>query len=68
MAGGIYAAILGVSSLAKEESEGTVEFLYSKPVTRSRIVTAKILANAFYTFLYFIIIVFYYNYNFNYNR
>ena len=47
MAGGIYAAILGVSSLAKEESEGTVEFLYSKPVTRSRIVTAKILANAF---------------------
>ena len=57
MAGGIYAAILGVSSLAKEESEGTVEFLYSKPVTRSRIVTAKILANAFILFI-FIIIVF----------
>ena len=56
MAGGIYAAILGVSSLAKEESEGTVEFLYSKPVTRSRIVTAKILANAFILFIFIIIL------------
>ena len=41
MAGGVYAAILGVSALVKEESEGTIEFLYSKPVTRSKIVTAK---------------------------
>ena len=45
MAGGVYAAILGVSALVKEESEGTIEFLYSKPVTRSKIVTAKILAS-----------------------
>ena len=29
MVGGIYAAILGVSALVKEESEGTIEFLYS---------------------------------------
>ena len=57
MAGGIYAAILGVSSLAKEESEGTIEFLYSKPVTRSKIVTAKALASGL-IFLIFIIIVF----------
>lgn len=53
MAGGIYAAILGVSALIKEESEGTIEFLYSKPVTRNNIVTAKLLANfvIFYIFL-----------------
>lgn len=53
MAGGIYAAILGVSALVKEESEGTIEFLYSKPVTRKKIITAKVLANAviFYIFL-----------------
>lgn len=53
MAGGIYAAILGVSALVKEESEGTIEFLYSKPVTRNKIITAKVLANAviFYIFL-----------------
>ena len=53
MAGGIYAAILGVSALVKEESEGTIEFLYSKPVTRNNIVTAKLLASSviFYIFL-----------------
>lgn len=56
MAGGVYAAILGVSALVKEESEGTIEFLYSKPVTRSKIVTAKILASIV-IFLVFIIIV-----------
>ena len=53
MVGGIYAAILGVSALVKEESEGTIECLYSKPVTRNKIITAKVLANAviFYIFL-----------------
>ncbi|MGL5086250.1 MAG: ABC transporter permease subunit [Clostridium sp.] len=44
MAAGIYGAILGVSALIKEESEGTIEFLYAKPVTRSKIVTSKLLA------------------------
>ena len=56
MAGGIYAAILGVSALAKEESEGTIEFLYSKPVTRSNIVTSKILASAVIYFIFIIIL------------
>lgn len=45
MAAGIYGAILGVSALIKEESEGTIEFLYSKPTTRSRILIAKLLAS-----------------------
>lgn len=45
MAGSIYASILGVSSLIKEESEGTIEFLYAKPVCRSSIVTSKLIAD-----------------------
>lgn len=56
MAGGIYAAILGVSALVKEESEGTIEFLYSKPVTRSNIVTAKILASTVMFFIFIFIL------------
>ncbi len=40
----IYALILGVSALIKEESEGTIEFLYSKPTSRIQIVTFKLAA------------------------
>ena len=46
MAAGVYGAILGVSALIKEESEGTIEFLYSKPTTRSKILIAKLLSSA----------------------
>jgi len=41
--GSIYTALLASSILAKEESEKTIEFLLSKPVTRTRIVTEKLL-------------------------
>lgn len=41
--GGIYAAILGGTILLKEENDKTIEFLYSKPVSRNNIVTSKIL-------------------------
>lgn len=53
MAAGIYGAILGVSALVKEESEGTIEFLYSKPITRGKIVTSKLCASVliFYMFI-----------------
>lgn len=56
MAGGIYAAILGVSALVKEESEGTIEFLYSKPTSRSSIVTAKLSASVVIFFIFIIIV------------
>lgn len=46
MAAGIYGAILGTSALIKEETEGTIEFLYSKPVKRREIVIAKFLSSA----------------------
>lgn len=42
--GSIFAALLASNIIAKEENEKTVEFLLSKPVTRTQIVTEKLLA------------------------
>lgn len=42
--GAIQAMIFGVSILSKEVREKTADFLLTKPVTRSQIVTSKILA------------------------
>ncbi|MCK8060722.1 MULTISPECIES: ABC transporter permease subunit [unclassified Fusibacter] len=43
LAVGIMSMMLGVSVLSKEEGEKTIEFLNAKPMTRSTIVTEKIL-------------------------
>ena len=56
MASGIYGIILGVAALSKEEKDGTIEFLYSKPVTRSKIVTSKLSASALIMFIFIIIV------------
>jgi ABC-2 type transport system permease protein len=52
MAGYIYAGMLGAKSLIKEESEGTIEFLYAQPASRTKIVTMKLLSSiaVFYLF------------------
>jgi ABC-2 type transport system permease protein len=52
MAGYIYAGMLGAKSLIKEESEGTIEFLYAQPASRTKIVTMKFLSSiaVFYSF------------------
>ncbi|WP_260631246.1 ABC transporter permease [Bacillus sp. S/N-304-OC-R1] len=42
--GSIYAAMLASNILAKEENEKTIEFLLSKPVSRSQIVGEKLFA------------------------
>ena len=39
-----YAVYLGVSCIAKEDRQGTAEYLFTKPVSRGRIVTAKAIA------------------------
>ena len=39
----IYGGILGTSALSREENEGTIELLYSKPITRSSIVLSKLI-------------------------
>lgn len=44
LGGSIFAAILGISALAKEEQSHTAEFLLSHPVSRSKILTNKALA------------------------
>lgn len=41
--GSLYSAILGSTILIKEESDKTIEFLISKPVSRNNIVTSKIM-------------------------
>ena len=41
---GLYASILGSNIVLKEESDKTIEFLYSKPISRNKILTTKIIA------------------------
>ena len=44
LGGGFYAALCGAGILSKEEKERTAEFLLVHPVSRSRIVTEKLIA------------------------
>lgn len=44
MMGGVYAMILGSGIISREEGEKTIEFLMSKPIKRSSIVTSKLAA------------------------
>ena len=53
---GIYSAILGSNILLKEESDKTIEYLNSVPVTRKNIATSKILCGFLYIILMIIII------------
>ncbi len=46
VAGSIYAALLGAQALIKEENDGTIEYLYAQPVTRTQIVFQKLLASS----------------------
>ncbi len=42
--GALFAALLGISALAKEEKDHTAEFLLTHPVSRTRVVTEKLFA------------------------
>ena len=42
LGGGIFASILAISVLCKEEKDKTAEFLLTLPITRSRIITEKL--------------------------
>lgn len=44
LGGAFFAALIGISSLAKEEKERTAEFLLTHPVSRVKIITGKISA------------------------
>lgn len=39
-----YAVYLGVSCVAKEQAQGTAEYLFTKPVGRNKVVCAKAVA------------------------
>lgn len=52
----IYAVILGSNTLIKEESEGTIEFLYAQPISRKKIVTIKIFSTLTILYIYNIIV------------
>lgn len=45
--GAFFAALIGISALAKEEKERTAEFLLTHPVSRTRIITEKLMAVMF---------------------
>ena len=45
---GIYSSILGSSILLKEESERTVEYMNSLPLTRTKVVVDKVVASVIY--------------------
>lgn len=53
MAACIYGALLGMNALSREESEGTIEFLYAKPVKRVQIVSAKLAVACVNYLIYF---------------
>lgn len=44
LGGAIFAGILGISALAKEERNKTAEFLLVHPITRRRVITEKLLS------------------------
>lgn len=54
--GGCFFAILGGTILLKEEHDGTIDFLYSKPVTKNQIVTAKLLTGLTYIIAFNLVI------------
>ena len=54
--GGIFAILLAANILVKEESDKTIEFLLTKPVTRINIVTQKLLLILLNIFLFNLII------------
>lgn len=53
---GIFSGILGANILLKEESDKTIEYLNSLPVTRKSIAISKILCGAFYIVLMILVI------------
>lgn len=54
---GIYAGCIGARALSGEEGKGTIEFLYSLPVTRGKILRQKILSG-FLRYLIFSVVIY----------
>ncbi|MCO7175443.1 ABC transporter permease subunit [Sporolactobacillus kofuensis] len=55
IATGIFSAMLGTNALAREESEGTISYLYAQPISRLSIVASKMVANSLIYTTYWLI-------------
>ena len=51
----VFAMQLGANSLAKEQTSGNIEYIYSNPISKSEIVTGKFTANILIYILFLII-------------
>lgn len=58
MAFAMYGGILGISSIIREEGEGTIEFLYSKPVSRENILWSKVFSTTTLFLIYSVVVSF----------
>lgn len=54
--GSCFFAILGGTILLKEENDGTIDFLFSKPLKKSQIVSSKLFAGIIYVLVFNVII------------
>lgn len=52
LVGGCYFGILGSNIVLKEENDKTIEFLYAKPISRSKIITSKLLCGLSYAIIF----------------
>jgi len=55
--GSMYAATLGGTILLKEESDKTIEYLYSKPVSRNQIISSKVICALINILLYTLLVM-----------
>lgn len=58
MLGGIFSGMLFGTVVSKEENDGTIEFLFSKPITRFKIAFSKLMAAITYIAVYTVLVFF----------
>jgi ABC-2 type transport system permease protein len=56
VAGSIFAGILGANMIAKEESDKTIQFIYSKPISRRDILLGKVVVTLLYLIAFNVIL------------
>ncbi|MFZ2454217.1 MAG: ABC transporter permease subunit, partial [Trichococcus flocculiformis] len=52
----IFATMKGAQALIKEETNGTIEYLYAQPISRKAIVTSKYIANLVLLLIFWIVL------------
>ncbi|MGL5041786.1 MAG: ABC transporter permease subunit [Culicoidibacterales bacterium] len=56
IAAAIFATSLGMNTLVKEQTEGTIEYLYGQPISRADIIVSKFVANILMLYLFWLIV------------